>query len=57
MIRNVGSTAARLVCAALLALGLTPGAAWAQAVTGTILGTVTDSTGAVVAYAKVTLVN
>ena len=31
--------------------------AWAQAVSGTILGTVTDSTGAVVAGAKVTLVN
>jgi len=57
MIRNVGSTAARLVCAALLALGLTPGAAWAQAVTGTILGTVTDSTGAAVANAKVSIVN
>ena len=57
MIRNVGSTAARLVCAALLVLGLTSGAALAQAVTGTILGTVTDSTGAVVANAKVTIVN
>jgi hypothetical protein len=30
---------------------------WAQAVTGTILGTVTDSTGAVVAGARITLVN
>jgi Carboxypeptidase regulatory-like domain len=57
MIRNVGSAAARLVCAALLVLGLTPGESLAQAVTGTILGTVTDSTGAVVANAKVTLVN
>jgi hypothetical protein len=36
---------------------LTPGAALAQAVSGTILGTVTDSTGAVVANAKVTIVN
>jgi hypothetical protein len=40
-----------------MSLGLMPGAVGAQSVTGTILGTVTDSSGAVVAGAKVTIVN
>jgi Carboxypeptidase regulatory-like domain/TonB dependent receptor len=46
--------AAAFVCLALVAW---PRAAHAQAVTGTILGTVVDSTGAVVAGAKVTITN
>ncbi|HEY7499441.1 MAG TPA: carboxypeptidase regulatory-like domain-containing protein [Vicinamibacterales bacterium] len=41
----------------VMSLGLMPGAVGAQSVTGTILGTVTDSSGAVVAGAKVTIVN
>ena len=57
MIRTARSPVTRLVCTALLALVATAGAAFAQAVSGTILGTVTDSTGAVVANAKVTIVN
>jgi hypothetical protein len=60
MIRYAGSTSAPTIGAAIivaaLAFGL-PSSAAAQAVTGTILGTVTDSTGAVVANAKVTIVN
>jgi hypothetical protein len=50
----------RAVGAALVALALTVVAAApaaAQAVTGTLLGTVTDSTGAVVTNAKVTVLN
>ena len=50
------SRVARLAFAALLALSV-PVLAAAQAVSGTILGTVTDSSGAVVAGAKVTLIN
>ena len=46
--------AAVLVCLAVVAW---PRASDAQAVTGTILGTVVDSTGAVVAGAKVTITN
>ena len=52
-------TQSRVTClafAALLALSV-PVLAAAQAVSGTILGTVTDSSGAVVAGAKVTLIN
>ncbi len=54
--------AARIPCrsiALLFALMLTLGAGWmsAQEVTGTILGTVTDGTGAVVPNAKVTITN
>jgi len=60
MIRYAGSAVARALGVGVLlgavALGLAPAAA-AQSVSGTILGTVTDSTGATVAGAKVTLVN
>ena len=56
MIRYVGSAVARALCLAVLSLGLAT-AAVAQSVSGTILGTVTDSTGAVVAGAKVTIIN
>ena len=56
MIRYVGSAVATALCLAVLSLGLAT-AAGAQSVSGTILGTVTDSTGAVVAGAKVTIVN
>ena len=38
----------------LLILGLSPAALFGQAVNATLLGTVTDSTGATVAGAKVT---
>jgi hypothetical protein len=60
MIRYAGSalpgSLCRIVLLGTLSLGLASAAA-AQSVSGTILGTVTDSTGAVVAGAKVTLVN
>ena len=60
MIRYAGSAVARALGVGVLlgamALGLAP-AAVAQSVSGTILGTVTDSTGATVAGAKVTIVN
>ena len=60
MIRYAGSAIARALGVGVLlgamALGLAP-AAVAQSVSGTILGTVTDSTGATVAGAKVTIVN
>ena len=56
MIRYVGSAVARALCLSVLSLGLATSAV-AQSVSGTILGTVTDSTGAVVAGAKVTIVN
>jgi hypothetical protein len=56
MIRYAGTTVCRVLCALLLTLGAASTAV-GQAVTGTILGTVTDSTGAIVANAKVTIVN
>ncbi len=56
MIRYAGSAVARAFCLLALILGLAPSAV-AQSVSGTILGTVTDSTGAIVAGAKVTIVN
>src|SRR5882762_1640265 len=43
--------------AAILVLALTPPAGWAQNVYGTIAGTVTDTSGAAVANATVTLTN
>lgn len=46
----IAAIAALLLCAG-------PASAFAQAVTGTLLGTVTDSTGAVVTGAQVTVVN
>ena len=55
---RAGSVGSRAIGITLLGLALlTPGTAAAQAVTGTILGTVTDSTGAVIAGAKVTVTN
>jgi hypothetical protein len=58
---RAGTTCTRAVGALLLGLALLlefqPRMAAAQAVTGTILGTVTDATGAVLAGAKVTLTN
>jgi hypothetical protein len=56
MIRYAGSAPGRALCVIALSLGLAASAA-AQSVSGTILGTVTDSTGATVAGAKVTIVN
>ena len=56
MIRYAGSALGRALCVIALSLGLAASAA-AQSVSGTILGTVTDSSGATVPGAKVTLVN
>ena len=52
-----GSRLVPLLLAGLILMAATPSAAFAQAVTGTLLGTVTDTTGAVVAGAKVTVTN
>jgi hypothetical protein len=57
MIRYAGSSVARVCCIALLALVGATTLADAQSVSGTILGTVTDASGAVIANAKVTIVN
>jgi carboxypeptidase family protein len=61
MIRRAGTLAVRIpgrfVLALSLAALLAPAAAMAQSVSGTILGTVTDESGAVMAKAKVTVVN
>lgn len=46
-----------LAAATLLVMALFSSPAWPQATTGTILGTVTDSTGAVVPQAEVTATN
>src|SRR6187551_1090239 len=54
--KHAGRSALRLLGCALLVLGTIRPAA-AQSVTGTILGTVTDPSGAVVAGAKVTILN
>ena len=56
MFRRV-STGVQALCLVALAIASTPSTPFAQSVTGTILGTVTDDTGAVVAGAKVTIVN
>ena len=55
--RTLALRTAGLVLSAVILSALLPGVAMAQAVTGTILGTVADSTGAVVAGAKVTVTN
>src|SRR5881397_2818526 len=47
----------RILSILLVAAACLPCAAFGQAVTGTILGTVTDSSGAVMAKAKVTVLN
>ena len=52
-IRRVGS----VVIGVALLFGLLPRSVAAQAVTGTIVGTVTDASGGVIAGAKVTLTN
>jgi len=58
MTSRAGRFCTRATGIALLGLALlAPRIAAAQAVTGTILGTVTDSTGAVIAGAKVTVTN
>ncbi|HET7218730.1 MAG TPA: carboxypeptidase regulatory-like domain-containing protein, partial [Vicinamibacterales bacterium] len=60
MTRYAGSAAVRALFAVLVVVGagtFAPALSSAQSVTGTILGTVTDSTGAVVANAKVTIIN
>src|SRR5581483_4141839 len=44
----------RLFCVLLILTTITAGAAWSQVVNATLLGTVTDATGAVIASAKVT---
>ncbi len=55
--RTLALRTAGLVLSAVILSVLPPGVAMAQAVTGTILGTVADSTGAVIAGAKVTVTN
>jgi Carboxypeptidase regulatory-like domain len=45
----------RTICLVLVVAALSAGAVWSQAVNSTVLGTVTDSSGAVVANAKVVL--
>lgn len=60
MVSPVGSSSARSLLVALLlplAIAGLPARAAAQAVTGTVIGTVTDATGAVLGGAKVTLVS
>ena len=52
-----GSRLLPLLLAGLILVVAAPSAALAQAVTGTLLGTVSDTTGAVVAGAKVTVTN
>ncbi len=61
MSRHAGRSAAPVFCLVLLAaagvVATMPSAAIAQSVSGTILGTVTDPTGAVVPKTKVTVTN
>jgi Carboxypeptidase regulatory-like domain/TonB dependent receptor len=61
MLSCAGSSRGRgllsLLLAGLILVAAAPSTVLAQAVTGTLLGTVTDSTGAVVAGAKVTITN
>ena len=57
MIRDVSRSVLGALSLALLCLGAAPSPARAQAVSGTILGSVTDPTGAVVANTKVTIIN
>src|SRR6478735_6365690 len=54
--RHAGKSALRVLCTALLLL-VAARPSPAQSVSGTILGTVTDSSGAVVSGAKVTILN
>jgi hypothetical protein len=61
MLRHAATRMARVVCSSLLAFGVVltcpPSAAYAQSVSGTILGTVTDPSGAVISEAKITVTN
>jgi hypothetical protein len=57
MIRHVATTVSRMLSLILLSLVSATAPALAQSVSGTILGTVTDPTGAVISKAKVTIVN
>ncbi|HXW07094.1 MAG TPA: carboxypeptidase regulatory-like domain-containing protein [Vicinamibacterales bacterium] len=52
-----GGWRSRLVLLAFPLLGLVPVSAFAQAVTGTVLGTITDTSGGIVAGAKVIITN
>ena len=54
--RHAGKSALRVLCIALLLVAAARPSS-AQSVSGTILGTVTDSSGAVVSGAKVTILN
>ncbi len=56
MIRYAGSSVVRALVFGFVTLAL-PLAVHAQSVTGTLLGTVTDASGAVIGKAKVTIVN
>ena len=55
--RHAGRSVLRLLCCALLTVGPAVPSALAQSVSGTILGTVTDTSGAIVSGAKVTIRN
>jgi len=57
MLQNTAFTLRSAMSVALLAVGLLSGSAIAQVDAGAIRGTVADPTGAVVANAKVTLIN
>jgi len=57
MIRHAGMAVFRVLCLVLISLGSVPPAAVAQSVSGTILGTVRDTSGAVISHAKVTVLN
>jgi hypothetical protein len=57
MFRDVSHSVLGALSLALLCLGSVPSPARAQAVSGTIVGSVTDPTGAVVANTKVTIIN
>src|SRR5215210_2988487 len=56
-VRKCPGSLLRIVVALALAIACTPMTAFAQSVSGTILGTVTDSSGSVIPNAKVTAVN
>jgi len=57
MIRHAGMAVSRVLCLVLVSLGSAPPAAVAQSVSGTILGTVRDTSGAVISNAKITVTN
>ncbi len=52
-----GSRGLRAARIALLIIGTVASSAWAQSVSGTILGTVSDASGGVISHAKVTVLN